>query len=209
MSRLGRHLLAAPTPSHQPEPAYCPVASRDCARTFWDGLVAASRIRRGRPAAIGAVPSIVVPHLVLTEQILAPPEVCFGLSLDVGLHTRSTGAREEIIGGVRSGQMALGDEVTWKAWHFGIAFRMTSRIVEYEKPRRFVDEQTRGPFARWRHEHRFEDSDGFTLMTDIVDYRSPLGPIGSVVDRIWLERYMVELLQRRNDYLREAAESQS
>ena len=134
-----------------------------------------------------------MPHLVLTNEILARPEVCFGLSLDVDLHTQSTGAREEIVGGVRSGQMALGDEVTWKAWHFGIPFRMTSKIVEYEKPLRFVDEQTRGPFASWHHEHRFEESDGSTLMTDIVDYRSPMGAIGSVVDRIRLERYMVEL----------------
>ena len=44
-------------------------------------------------------------------------------------------------------------------------------------------------------------------MTDTVDYRSPLGPIGSVVDRIRLERYMVELLQRRNEFLRQAAEA--
>ena len=147
--------------------------------------------------------------MVLTKQILAPPKLCFGLSLDVGLHTQSTGAREEIVGGVRSGQMTLGDEVTWKAWHFGIPFRMASKIVEYDKPVRFVDEQTRGPFASWRHEHRFEDRDGSTLMTDIVDYRSPLGPIGSMVDRIRLEHDMVELLERRNEFLRVAAESPS
>lgn len=150
-----------------------------------------------------------MPHLVLTTQILATPEVCFGLSLDVDLHTQSTGAREEIVGGVRSGQMTLGDEVTWKAWHFGIPFRMTSKIVEYDEPRRFVDEQTRGPFASWRHEHRFEDREGVTSMTDIVDYRSPLGPIGSMVDRIRLEHDMVELLERRNEFLRVAAESPS
>jgi ligand-binding SRPBCC domain-containing protein len=150
-----------------------------------------------------------VPHLVLTTQILATPEVCFGLSLDVDLHTQSTGAREEIVGGVRSGQMTLGDEVTWKAWHFGIPVRMTSKIVEYDEPRRFVDEQTRGPVASWRHEHRFEDREGVTSMTDTVDYRSPLGPIGSMVDRIRLEHDMVELLERRNEFLRVAAESPS
>jgi ligand-binding SRPBCC domain-containing protein len=148
-----------------------------------------------------------VPHLELTTTINAPLVVCFDLSLDVDLHTQSTGAREEIVGGVRAGRMNLGDDVTWKAWHFGIPFRMTSKITEYERPVRFVDEQTRGPFARWRHEHRFEDFDGGTLMTDLVDYRSPLGPIGSLVDRIRLERYMIELLQKRNEFLREAAEA--
>lgn len=150
-----------------------------------------------------------MPHLELSTTIAAPPEVCFDLSLDVDLHTQSTGAREVIVGGVRSGRMNLGDDVTWKAWHFGIPFRMTSEITEYESPVRFVDEQTRGPFASWRHEHHFEEHEGGTLMTDVVDYRSPLGPIGSLVDRIRLERYMVELLQRRNAFLRQAAEASS
>ena len=150
-----------------------------------------------------------MPRIELTPVIKAPSELCFDLSLDVELHTQSTGAREEIVGGVRSGRMSLGDDVTWKAWHFGIPFRMASQITEYERPSRFVDEQTRGPFASWRHEHRFEERGGGTLMTDVVDYRSPFGPIGSLVDRIRLERYMVELLERRNEFLRQAAEAAS
>jgi ligand-binding SRPBCC domain-containing protein len=148
-----------------------------------------------------------VPHLELTTEISASPEVCFDLSLDVDLHTRSTGAREEIVGGVRSGRMVLDDEVTWKAWHFGVPFRMTSRIVEYERPTWFVDEQTRGPFSSWRHEHRFEVGDRTTVMTDVVDYRSPLGMVGSAVDHVGLERYMVRLIERRNEFLRRAAEN--
>jgi ligand-binding SRPBCC domain-containing protein len=49
--------------------------------------------------------------------------------------------------------MKLGDAVTWRARHFGIAFRMTSAITELQYPSRFADEQQRGPFRRWRHEH--------------------------------------------------------
>jgi len=148
-----------------------------------------------------------MPHFELVTLIDAVPESCFDLSLDVDLHTQSTGAREEIVAGVRSGLMVLGDDVTWKAWHFGIPFRMTSAVTEYERPTRFVDEQTRGPFARWRHEHRFEPNNGGTRMVDVVDYRSPLGPLGSLVDRIRLEQYMVELLRRRNEFLRVHAET--
>jgi hypothetical protein len=44
-------------------------------------------------------------------------------------------------------------------------------------------------------------------MIDTIDYRSPLGPVGSVVDRLRLERYLIELLQRRNEFLRQAAEA--
>lgn len=102
--------------------------------------------------------------------------------------------------------MQLGDTVAWKARHFGIPFRMTSRISEFERPTRFVDEQVSGPFAQWHHEHRVEPAPDGTLMLDIVDYRSPLGPIGAAVDRIKLERYMLELLRTRNDFLRQVAE---
>ena len=147
-----------------------------------------------------------MPHLELVTLIDAAPERCFDLSLDVDLHTQSTGAREEVVGGVRSGQMVLGDDVTWKAWHFGIPFRMTSAITEYERPERFVDEQVRGPFGSWCHEHRFDPRAAGTRMVDVVDYRSPLGPIGALVDRVRLERYMGDLLARRNEFLRIAAE---
>jgi ligand-binding SRPBCC domain-containing protein len=147
-----------------------------------------------------------VPHFELVTTIAAPIEVCFDVNLDVDLHTQSTGAREEIVGGVRSGRMALGDEVTWRARHFGLPWTMTSRITEYERPRRFVDEQVDGPFASWHHEHRFHESDGSTIVTDVVDYRSPLGMLGALADRIRLERYLLDLLRTRNDFLKRAAE---
>jgi hypothetical protein len=60
--------------------------------------------------------------------INAPAGACFDLSLS----------------GVTVGVMKLGDTVTWQARHFGIPFRMTSAITEYEHPGRFVDEQLRG-----------------------------------------------------------------
>jgi hypothetical protein len=48
------------------------------------------------------------------------------------------------IGGVTTGVMRLGDSVTWRARHFGVVFRMTSAITEYQPPSRFVDEQRGG-----------------------------------------------------------------
>ena len=47
-----------------------------------------------------------------------------------------------------------------------------------------------------------------TLMIDIIDFTSPVGPIGRVVDYIALERYMTKLIAQRNDFLKAAAESQ-
>lgn len=148
-----------------------------------------------------------MPELVLTTEITASRDRCFALSLSVDAHTNSMKTSgERIVAGVRSGSMALGDTVTWHARHFGLPFRMTSKITEYSSPTRFVDQQTSGPFASWWHEHRFEGADGYTLMTDVVRYRSPAGPIGRLVDRVVLERYLTRLLAQRNAWLKEELE---
>lgn len=49
----------------------------------------------------------------------------------------------------------------------------------WEPPLRFVDEQTFGPFALWRHEHRFNEVAGRTWVTDIVEFalRRPARPL--------------------------------
>jgi ligand-binding SRPBCC domain-containing protein len=114
---------------------------------------------------------------------------------------------ERAIAGVTSGVMKLGDTVTWRPRHFGILVRMTSAITEYERPVRFVDEQQRGPFQRWWHEHTFIPVlDGKTLMVDVVEFGSPLGVLGAVVDRLVLDRYMHHLLHQRNVWLKAALE---
>lgn len=64
----------------------------------------------------------------------------------------------------------------------GIPLRWRSRISVWEPPFRFVDEQLRGPYRRWYHEHRFEPVEGGTLCHDTVDYEV-LG--GRLIDR-WL-----------------------
>jgi ligand-binding SRPBCC domain-containing protein len=143
-----------------------------------------------------------VPDVQLTTTIAAPLDDCFMLALSVDAHARSMGSSgERAVSGVRSGAMELGQTVTWQARHFGLPFRMTSKITVYERPSLFVDEQVRGPFAAWWHEHRFEEKAGKTVMTDVVHYRSPAGSLGRLVERAFLERYMQRLLQQRNAWL--------
>lgn len=146
-----------------------------------------------------------MPRIVLTTRVLAPARECFDLSLSVDAHTSSMSRfGERVVGGVGSRAMGPGESVTWHARHFGIPFTMTSRITEYDAPRRFVDEQVSGPFARWWHEHRFEEIDGTTTMTDVVEFSSPLGPLGRLVDTLVLTRYMTRLLSQPNRWLAEA-----
>jgi len=54
-------------------------------------------------------------------------------------------------------------------------------IAAWEPETRFVDVQLRGPYAKWRHTHTFEETPGGTLIRDHVVYRLPLGSLGRLV----------------------------
>lgn len=59
----------------------------------------------------------------------------------------------------------------------GLPVRWRSEITAWEPPFRFVDEQRRGPYRLWIHEHRFEEREGRTLVGDRVRYAVPGGPL--------------------------------
>lgn len=66
---------------------------------------------------------------LVTELPMSRDEA-FDLSLDVNAHTDSMAASGEApVAGITSGRLALEDEVTWRAWHFGIHPLWTCRFV--------------------------------------------------------------------------------
>lgn len=110
-------------------------------------------------------------------------------------------SRESAVAGVTSGLIGLGQEVTWRAWHFGIPLRMTSRITAMDAPSSFVDEQVKGPFKHFRHVHEFSESPEGTVMTDRIDFAAPFGPLGRLVEKLVLARYLKQLIETRNEFL--------
>lgn len=55
----------------------------------------------------------------------------------------------------------------------GLRWRWRTLITAYQAPRLFVDEQLKGPYSYWRHEHHFRAVDGGTQMLDRVRYALP------------------------------------
>jgi len=150
-----------------------------------------------------------MPTIHLETLIRAPMELCFDLARSVDVHMASTNhTGERAISGVTSGMMNLNDEVTWEAKHFYVRQRLTSRITAMERPIMFIDEMQRGAFKRWHHLHTFEAQGGETLMLDEVDYQSPLGILGRIADKLFLERYMTRLLMVRNAHIKRVAEAE-
>src|SRR5690242_1095139 len=76
--------------------------------------------------------------------------------------------------------MAPGTMIEYRLRLHGVPLRWLTRIDEWERDRRFVDRQVRGPYRLWRHQHEFESVPGGTRVRDRVDYELPLGPLGDV-----------------------------
>ncbi|MGO1543518.1 MAG: SRPBCC family protein [Gulosibacter sp.] len=145
---------------------------------------------------------------VTTTRIAAPIERCFSLSLSIDAHTESMKqSTERAVAGVTSGEIGLGETVTWRARHFGIPFRMTSKISEYERPVRFVDQQIAGPFQHWWHEHEFLADGEATVMVDRIELKAPFGVLGRFVEWLILRRYMENLIRVRNEWLKQELEA--
>ncbi len=150
-----------------------------------------------------------MPRIELFTEINSPIEICFDLSRSIDLHKISTaGTKEEAIDGKTSGLINHGETVTWQATHFGIRRKLTSKITSFERPYYFVDEQMSGPFKSIIHTHTFEQQAGKVLMTDLFEFESPFGIFGHVFNYLVLTRYMKGFLVRRNNVIKEFAQSE-
>jgi ligand-binding SRPBCC domain-containing protein len=148
-----------------------------------------------------------MPIIKNRQFIKAPIKVCFDLARNVDIHTQTTSeTKERAVGGVTEGLLEQGDTVTWEAIHFGVKQRLTAKVTIMEKPHKFVDVMIKGAFQSFVHTHEFiEQTDG-TIMIDIFEYKSPLGIIGVVADKLFLEKYMSVFIATRAKELKRIAE---
>jgi len=155
-----------------------------------------------------SIPHPAMPRIENSLFVNAPPERCFDLSLSIDLHVRTAeGSGEQAVGGVTSGLIGLGEEVTWRARHLGVVQHLTTRITAFDRPRHFRDSMVRGAFARFDHDHDFHAEGTGTRMTEVFDFAAPLGPLGRIAERLFLTAYMRRFLNTRNAMIKRVAES--
>jgi len=144
-----------------------------------------------------------MPTLTLVTEIHAPIERCFDLCRDLDVHTRTLPhTRERLVGEKTGGMAELGDVLVFEATHLGVRQRLSSRIVEFDRPVLFADEALSGAFSSLRHVHAFTSVNGKTLMRDNLAWTSPLGLLGVLADALFLKRYMLRFLVTRNRNLK-------
>jgi ligand-binding SRPBCC domain-containing protein len=66
----------------------------------------------------------------------------------------------------------------------GIPMRWITEITHVKDQNYFVDEQRKGPYKIWHHEHHFKQVEGGIEMTDIVSYEVPFGILGRLMHPI-------------------------
>ena len=148
-----------------------------------------------------------MPFIHLTTFIAAPQERVFDLSRSVALHKASMKHEERIIDGTMSGLMNLNDTVTWTAKHFFKQRRLKIKIIVFQRPEYFIDEQEDGDFKMMKHEHYFKSIENGTILIDQFHFETPRGLIGRLLNKFYLEKYITQLLKERNKMIKEVAES--
>lgn len=146
-------------------------------------------------------------RIILETIIAAPAERVFDLSRSIDFHQHTAGhTKERAVNGVIIGLIGPGEQVTWRAKHFGVWQILTVRITGFERPAHFRDEMVSGTFRQLVHDHHFQETRSTgrpaTVMRDEFTYEVPLGLIGLFVDRLFLHRYLTRFLRERNQIIK-------
>lgn len=80
---------------------------------------------------------------------------------------------------------------------FNIPMRWTTLITKVEEEVLFIDEQKRGPFRYWQHQHFFKSTDRITEMTDVLNYEIPGWFAGDIVNTVLIKKDLKNLFDYR------------
>jgi ligand-binding SRPBCC domain-containing protein len=65
----------------------------------------------------------------------------------------------------------------------------------------FIDEQRKGPYRIWHHEHHFKVVEGGVLMTDKLYYDIGMGFIGTLAGKLWVDKQVKSIFEFRSNKL--------
>lgn len=97
-------------------------------------------------------------------------------------------------------EMQAGLLLDYKIQLHWVPIRWRTEICCWEPPFKFVDQQLKGPYKIWYHEHTFEEVDGKTTVHDNVHY-IPRG--GSLIHRLMVKPDLEKIFRFRHDRLSE------
>jgi ligand-binding SRPBCC domain-containing protein len=94
-------------------------------------------------------------------------------------------------------ELARGARLRYRLRLYGVPIRWRTEIVAWTPPHGFVDRQRRGPFLLWEHTHRLRAVGGGTEISDHVRYRLFVGPLGDLLRRLVVRRWVEGIFDYR------------
>lgn len=85
----------------------------------------------------------------------------------------------------------------------GIPLDWMTEITHVKEGQYFVDEQRKGPYGFWHHQHHFEETATGVKMTDIVHYALPFGIFGQLAHAIFVKKQLAAIFSYRKEKVEE------
>lgn len=101
-------------------------------------------------------------------------------------------------------EMRQGALIDYRLRLHGIPMLWKTEIEVWEPGVRFVDNQLKGPYKRWWHEHTFRAVEGGVIMNDRVEYQLPMGPLGELAHVLFVRRQVQGIFAHRETAIRQA-----
>ena len=80
---------------------------------------------------------------------------------------------------------------------FGFKINWVTEITQVKDKEFFIDEQRFGPYSFWHHKHFIKEIDGGVLMEDVIHYKIPLGPIGVLLNFLFINSKLNSVFKYR------------
>ena len=85
----------------------------------------------------------------------------------------------------------------------GLPVYWLTEITRVREPHYFVDEQRKGPYNLWRHQHQFKEVNDGVEMKDVVNYVIPFGFAGRLANALFVEKRVNAIFDYRFKALEE------
>jgi ligand-binding SRPBCC domain-containing protein len=108
----------------------------------------------------------------------------------------------EITGNLKPEKMYAGQIISYTVKPLaGIPMTWVTEITHVNEPFFFVDEQRFGPYRFWHHQHHFREIPGGVMMSDIIHYAIPMGPLGAIANSLIVKKELENIFGFRKKTL--------
>ncbi len=95
-------------------------------------------------------------------------------------------------------EMKKGLFIDYQIRLYRFPMRWKTEITAWNPPYRFVDEQKKGPYRLWVHEHTFEEVNGMVAIRDKVEY-AVWG--GKLTQKFFVEKNLKKIFDYRHEVI--------